>query len=343
MGELDNTIIIYASDHGSYLTERNGNLRGDKGSNFEGGLRTPGIFFWPKGIPAGRIEKEPSGAVDLLPTICGLTGITPPRHVHLDGSDLSPLLKKSGTFKRHQPLFWHSPTGQPNVALRDGNYTLMGYRVHEFEKDSERINVLLKQIEPLLETELGREIDRSELYSKCFNSSFKNPDTERLRNEFVRHHQFQESWTPTIKAGSGGFRKFELYNLANDPNQRTDIAAAEPEILEQMKAQLLSINASVLADAPTWGDETSQVSPTKPKVQIENIRELLNQIESTQIPAAYVVAKHQEYVDKRIAAMTPAQHARLGFLWKEKRRLHPDMKNRGNSFVRILEFIFEKR
>ena len=219
----------------------------------------------------------------------------------------------------------------------------MGYRVHEFEKDSERINVLLKQIEPLLETELGREIDRSELYSKCFNSSFKNPDTERLRNEFVSHHQFQESWTPTIKAGSGGFRKFELYNLANDPNQRTNIAAAEPEILEQMKAQLLSINASVLADAPTWGDETSQVSPTKPKVQIENIRELLNQIESTQIPAAYVVAKHQEYVDKRIAAMTPAQHARLGFLWKEKRRLHPDMKNRGNSFVRILEFIFEKR
>jgi arylsulfatase A len=193
MGELDNTIIIYASDHGSYLTERNGNLRGDKGSNFEGGLRTPGIFFWPKGIPAGRIEKEPSGAVDLLPTIFGLTGITPPRHVHLDGSDLSPLLKKSGTFKRDQPLFWHSPTGQPNVALRNGNYTLMGYRVHEFEKDSERINGLLKQIEPLLETELGREIDRSELYSKCFNSSFKNPDTERLRNEFVRHHQFQET------------------------------------------------------------------------------------------------------------------------------------------------------
>jgi hypothetical protein len=53
-----------------------------------------------------------------------------------------------------------------------------------------------------------------------------------------------------------------------------------------MKAQLLSINASVLADAPTWGDETSQVSPSKPKVPIENIREFLNQIESTQIPAA---------------------------------------------------------
>ncbi|MGY8659697.1 MAG: hypothetical protein ACKVKH_13800 [Verrucomicrobiales bacterium] len=59
--------------------------------------------------------------------------------------------------------------------------------------------------------------------------------------------------------------------------------------------------------------------------------------------SSLVVAKHQEYIDKRITAMTPAQHALLGFLWKEKRRLDPDMKNRGNSFVRILEFIFENK
>ena len=106
-----------------------------------------------------------------------------------------------------------------------------------------------------------------------------------------------------------------------------------------MKAQLLSINTSVLADAPIWGVECPQASPSKPKLQNQNTRELLRQIETTKIPAAYVVAKHQDYVDKRITTMTPAQHARLGFLWKEKRRLDPDMKNRGNSFIRILEFV----
>ena len=47
MDELDNTIIIYSSDHGSYRADRNGGLRGYKGSMFEGGIRSPGIFFWP--------------------------------------------------------------------------------------------------------------------------------------------------------------------------------------------------------------------------------------------------------------------------------------------------------
>ena len=74
----DNTLIIYSSDHGSYRADRNGGLRGKKGSNFQGGLLSPGIFFWPDGIRGGRIENTTSGAVDLLPTICGLVGIDKP-------------------------------------------------------------------------------------------------------------------------------------------------------------------------------------------------------------------------------------------------------------------------
>ena len=44
LGELDNTIIHYSSDNGSYRQERSGELRGKKGSHFEGGHRVPGIF-----------------------------------------------------------------------------------------------------------------------------------------------------------------------------------------------------------------------------------------------------------------------------------------------------------
>lgn len=62
IGKLDNTLIVFSSDHGSYRQDRNHGLRGDKGSNFEGGLRSPGKFFWPKGIAGGRTEAEPSGA-----------------------------------------------------------------------------------------------------------------------------------------------------------------------------------------------------------------------------------------------------------------------------------------
>jgi len=47
MNAIDDTLIIYSSDNGSYLDERTGGLRGKKGSNYEGGIRVPGIFSWP--------------------------------------------------------------------------------------------------------------------------------------------------------------------------------------------------------------------------------------------------------------------------------------------------------
>lgn len=49
MGVLENTLIIYSPDNGSYREDRNGGLRGSKGSNFEGGIRSPGVFCRPGG------------------------------------------------------------------------------------------------------------------------------------------------------------------------------------------------------------------------------------------------------------------------------------------------------
>ena len=98
LGELDNTIISYSSDNGSYRQDRCGKLRGKKGSHFEGGHRVPGIFYWKGRIPGGRVVDEPAGAIDLLPTVCGLLGIDKPEGVHLDGSDLTPLLTRTGAF-----------------------------------------------------------------------------------------------------------------------------------------------------------------------------------------------------------------------------------------------------
>ncbi len=122
----ENTLIFYGSDNGSYRDDRTGGLRGRKGMNWEGGIRVPGIFCWPGTIATGQVSAEPAGLVDLLPTICGLLGLPKPEGVHLDGSDLSPLLtgRKSG-FQRHQPLFWHLQKSRPIVAMRSGKYSLV--------------------------------------------------------------------------------------------------------------------------------------------------------------------------------------------------------------------------
>ena len=126
MGVREDTLIIYASDNGSYRDDRVGNLRGKKGSNWDGGIRVPGIFSWPAVIPKNRVEKQPAGLVDLLPTLCGLLNLEVPQDRMIDGSDLSPLLKgKPDSFKRHQPMFWHLQKSRPIVAMRDGDFSLV--------------------------------------------------------------------------------------------------------------------------------------------------------------------------------------------------------------------------
>ncbi len=253
----ENTIIVYASDNGSYRDERNGPLRQSKGSNFEGGIRVPGIFYWPGTIPAGIVENEPAGMVDLLPTICGLAGIAKPRevylprNVHLDGSDLTPLLTgSSDEFTRHQPLFFMLPTSNPTATVREGKFACVAYRDYELPKDMKSMRGLMNQVEAILKTEDSPVLRDGNLWSKMFNSKFANREAERLRVEFLRLNRFQESWIPTIK--SGGYQRFELYDLDADLGQQTDISKDHPDVAARLKQQLLEIHASVMADGPDW-------------------------------------------------------------------------------------------
>lgn len=132
LGVRDNTVIIYASDNGSYRDDRTGGLRGRKGVNWEGGIRVPGIFVWPDHIRPGIVARQPAGLIDVLPTLCGLLGLKPDPDVHLDGSDLSAILTgKPDAFSRHQPLFWHLQKSRPIVAMRDGDYSLVAFPAYE--------------------------------------------------------------------------------------------------------------------------------------------------------------------------------------------------------------------
>ncbi|MFT5466152.1 MAG: arylsulfatase A [Verrucomicrobiales bacterium] len=123
---VEETLIIYASDNGSYRDDRTGGLRGRKGMNWEGGIRVPGVFSWPGAISGGVVTDEPAGLVDVLPTVCGLLNLEKPKGVHLDGADLSGVLGTSSqVFNRKQPLFWHLQKSRPVVAMRDGKFSLV--------------------------------------------------------------------------------------------------------------------------------------------------------------------------------------------------------------------------
>src|SRR5438034_9984550 len=86
----DNTIVIYFSDNGPNSWRWNGSMKGRKGSTDEGGVRVPFCIRWPGHIPAGKTISEIAGAIDLLPTLTKLTGVTRVGTKPLDGVDLSP-------------------------------------------------------------------------------------------------------------------------------------------------------------------------------------------------------------------------------------------------------------
>ena len=87
-----NTIVIYFSDNGPNSYRWNGGMKGRKGAIDEGGLRSPFFIRWPKHIPSGVSIEQVAGVIDLLPTLCELTGITVVTSNPLDGRSLSSLL-----------------------------------------------------------------------------------------------------------------------------------------------------------------------------------------------------------------------------------------------------------
>lgn len=137
---MKDTLIVYSSDNGSFRSDRVGVLKGKKGSNYQGGLRVPGIFCWPAKIKSGIEIEEPAGLVDLMATICDFVGYKMPEEIHLDGSSLQPLLTGAPkNFKRLQPFFWHFAESKQIVGIRDGNYSLLAYPDYEFS-NGEKFN-----------------------------------------------------------------------------------------------------------------------------------------------------------------------------------------------------------
>jgi arylsulfatase A-like enzyme len=88
----DNTIVIYFSDNGPNGARWNGDMKGQKGSLDEGGVRAPFFVRWPGHIKPGTKVTPLAGAIDILPTLADLAGIELQSPAPLDGVSLKPLL-----------------------------------------------------------------------------------------------------------------------------------------------------------------------------------------------------------------------------------------------------------
>jgi len=87
-GQIDNTLILFTSDHGEYLGDYNS--FGKRGMH-DSAARIPLVARLPGRFADGRVSTEPASLVDIAPTILAATGAAITSHT-TDGADLAALL-----------------------------------------------------------------------------------------------------------------------------------------------------------------------------------------------------------------------------------------------------------
>ena len=112
LGIDDNTLVIFTSDNGPWLSYGNhsgsaGVLREGKGTAWECGVRVPFIARWPGHIPAGKTSDVPAMTIDILPTVARATGAKLPAG-KLDGKDITPILRgEAGAKSPHDAYYFY--------------------------------------------------------------------------------------------------------------------------------------------------------------------------------------------------------------------------------------------
>lgn len=143
LGEEENTLIIFASDNGAsaevvnipgtgpigsigrwtslgrnWANVGNTPFRYYKNYSYEGGIRTPMIVYWPKGVKdPGRISDFPGHLMDFMATFLDITKADYPEEhrgefVHPpEGESLLPIFRNE-EIDRKTPIFWQWSDGE---------------------------------------------------------------------------------------------------------------------------------------------------------------------------------------------------------------------------------------
>ncbi|MCV9963417.1 arylsulfatase [Pararhizobium sp. BT-229] len=141
LGIAENTIVLYTTDNGAEIALwPDGAMtmfHGEKGTTWEGGFRIPMMVRWPGVVKPGTQINDPVTLMDWLPTFATAAGIpdikeemkqgyqagTKTFKVHLDGFDLTALLKGESKTPPRESVYYFDQGGNLN-AIRWNDWKL---------------------------------------------------------------------------------------------------------------------------------------------------------------------------------------------------------------------------
>jgi len=165
-GILDDTIIVFTTDHGEYAGEHG--LNG-KNHLYETAYRVPMLIRWPKKIMAGTVIEHVVSTVDFQTSILGLMEVAPCGREQ--GRDFSPMLRGEETEWPNEAFIHHSS------LERAGIFT------DEFEL------AYVKDAEPIL---FDRRNDPDQMHNLFGEPKYKQVISE-LTQRIIQHNIAVES------------------------------------------------------------------------------------------------------------------------------------------------------
>jgi arylsulfatase len=219
LGIRDNTILWYCSDNGGLSKVGSTGGRAWKGKVYDGGLLVPAILEWPARITKPRSTDMRCNTCDIYPTLLEIAGVSIAHQASLDGISLTSLI--SGKAERDRAMgFWDYDTkgiGTPSAA---------------WMSDLLKAQQAGGDLEPHTSSQRAAEL----------------PDPAYSTTSFPGHAAWIDGdWKLHRMQGKGGKIKWELYDLASDPMEASDVFADEPERVAEMQGQLGKWLASVVS------------------------------------------------------------------------------------------------
>ena len=259
-GELDNTVVILAGDHGIPGVPRG------KTNCYDLATRVPLLVRWPKGMSAGRRVNDFVSVMDVGPTLLELTGTQAP--AKMDGRSFLAQLtsKKSG---------WIDPTRDSVIIGRElhfhnarpGNvpYPMRAVRT----KDHLYIRNFKPERWPMGNPYDAAELtERDALYKMGLSTTPAYRDLDgSLTKAWMMSQREEPGHKEIFRLTMHPRPREELYDLKKDPDQLVNLAA-DPEyvpVLTALRGRIDKVMSATgdprIKDA---FDRLPWVDPTKP-------------------------------------------------------------------------------